>query len=142
MEALECGAASLAIVLAHFNRWVPLEKLRIECGVSRDGSKASNVLKAARRYGLVGKGLRTEPEILRTLKPPMIIHWNFNHFLVFDGFFGNKARINDPAAGPRMITHEELDQSFTGVVLTLEPGPKFEPGGDPPRLLPALAKRL
>lgn len=142
MEALECGAASLAIVLAHFGRWVPLEQLRLDCGVSRDGSKASNIIKAARRYGLVTKGFKTGPQQLRKIKPPSIIHWNFNHFLVLDGFKGDKVRINDPASGPLLISEEELDQSFTGVVLTFEKGPDFEALGEPPRLLPALARRL
>lgn len=142
MEALECGAASLAIILAHFDRWVPLEQLRVECGVSRDGSKASNVLKAARRHGLVAKGFKTEPSQLRKIAPPLVIHWNFNHFLVFDGFEGGKVRINDPASGPRRITEDELDQSFTGVALQFQPGETFEKGGDPPRLLPALLRRL
>ncbi|MEM9553558.1 MAG: NHLP family bacteriocin export ABC transporter peptidase/permease/ATPase subunit [Acidobacteriota bacterium] len=142
MEALECGAASLAIILAHHGRWVPLEKLRIDCGVSRDGSKAANVLKAARRYGMVAAGLKAKPATLRQIDPPMIIHWNFNHFVVFDGFVGKYARINDPAAGPRLISPEELDQSFTGVVLRFAKGPEFSAGGEPPRLLPALGKRM
>ncbi len=142
MEALECGAASLAIILAHYGRWVPLEKLRIECGVSRDGSKAANVLKAARNYGMVAKGFKTEPEKLRDQEPPIILHWNFNHFLVLDGFKGNKVKLNDPAAGPVTVTEEELDASFTGVVLKITPADGYQPGGDRPRLIPALARRL
>ena len=140
MEALECGAASLTMILAYYNKWIPLEQVRSDCGVSRDGSNAKNVLKAARSYGLTAKGYRYEPKDLKENgKFPCIIHWNFNHFVVLDGFKGNKAVLNDPAKGTYSVPMEVFDQSFTGICMMFEPSETFEPGGKPKSMI-AFAK--
>ena len=143
MEALECGAASLTMILAYYDKWIPLEQVRVDCGVSRDGSNAKNVLKAARSYGLIAKGYRYEPEDLKKNgKFPCIIHWNFNHFVVLNGFKGNKAVLNDPAKGTYSVPMETFDQSFTGICLMFEPSETFEPSGKPKSVLAFAKKRL
>jgi NHLM bacteriocin system ABC transporter peptidase/ATP-binding protein len=142
MEAVECGAAALGIVLAFYNKRVPLEELRITCGVSRDGSKASSVVKAARTYGLTAKGSRLEPDSLKRQKLPAILFWNFNHFLVLEGFGKDCVYLNDPAAGPRKVTLDEFEKAYTGVTLLFEPGPDFVAGGKEPSMLKVLAARL
>ena len=143
MEALECGAASLCMLMAYYEKWVPLEQVRKDCGVSRDGSKASNILKAARSYGFAAKGYRCEPEQLRANgRFPCIIHWEFNHFVVCDGFKGNKVYLNDPAKGNYSVSTERFDESFTGICLMIEPGEDFEPGGKPKSIMEFARKRL
>jgi NHLM bacteriocin system ABC transporter peptidase/ATP-binding protein len=142
MEWVECGAAALAIILAHYGLWVPLEQLRIACGVSRDGTRANNILKAARRFGFTAKGFRAEPAALRQLPMPCIIHWDFNHFVVLEWFDHRRAYINDPAVGRRTVELAEFDAAFTGVVLAMEPGPDFRRSGTKPAILRILAREL
>lgn len=120
MEALECGAAALAMVLGYHGKWIPLEQVREMCGVSRDGSSAKSLLVAARNYGLEAQGYRVEPEGLEGMQPA-ILHWNFNHFVVFRGFKHGHAYINDPAAGPLTIKMDDFRRSFTGVALEFKP---------------------
>jgi NHLM bacteriocin system ABC transporter peptidase/ATP-binding protein len=135
MDALECGAAALGMVLAWHGRWVPLPELREACGVSRDGSRALNIAKAARAHGLTAKGFRCEPAHLRDFPVPAILFVNLNHFVVLEGFAGDRVRLNDPAAGRRLLGSAEFDAMFSGVVLCLEPGPEFRRQGRPPRTL-------
>ncbi|MFD7280546.1 NHLP family bacteriocin export ABC transporter peptidase/permease/ATPase subunit [Streptomyces sp. NPDC059862] len=146
MEAVECGAASLAMVLGHYGKHVPLEELRIACGVSRDGSRASNLLKAARSYGLTAKGMQMDLAALAEVKAPAVLFWEFNHYVVFDGMgrrFGRRGVfINDPGKGRRFVPMEEFDGSFTGVVLTMEPGDDFARGGRKPGVWGAMPARL
>ena len=145
MEAVECGAASLAIILAYYNRIVPLAELRIECGVSRDGSKASNLILAARGYGMQADGFKAEHlEQLQKVSPPYIVFWEFNHFLVVEGLSKSKnwVFINDPATGRRKISWEEFNEGFTGVVLVMKPGQDFKKGGRNKSVILALIDRL
>ena len=132
MEALECGAASLTMILAYYDKWIPLEQVREDCGVSRDGSNARNILRAARSYGLNAKAYRYSPERLKEVgKFPMIVHWEFNHFIVLNGFKGNKVYINDPARGNIVMTFEQFDEGYTGVCLMFDPSEDFQPSGKP-----------
>lgn len=143
MEALECGAACLAMVLAYYGRWEPLEKIRVECGVSRDGSKASNILKAARSYGLKAKGMTFSTNALRRKASyPCILFWDFNHFVVLAGFKGKNAIINDPARGEVKVPLKEFEESFTGVALLFEKTDAFEQGGSKPDTVKYAKNRL
>lgn len=142
MEALECGAAALAMVLAYHGRWVPLEELRVLCGVSRDGSKAINLLKAARTLGFKAQGKRQEPADLAKLPAPAILFVGMNHFVVFEGVVKGGFQINDPASGRRILSAADFDGVFTGLVLVFEPTEAFQPGGSPPRVLPRLKEML
>ncbi len=143
MEALECGAACLAMVMAYYRKWVPLEQAREICGVSRDGSKAKNILLAARSYGFEANGFRAEIKAIKEkVTYPCIIHWNFNHFVVLNGFRGNTAVINDPARGVVRVPMQEFDESFTGIVIQIKPGEQFVPSGKPKSTLAFARKRL
>lgn len=142
MEATECGAASLGIILGYYGRFIPLEELRVSCGVSRDGSNALNIVKAAKAYGLEAKGYRRELNELLELPLPFIAHWGFNHFIVIEGFSKKHVYINDPASGPRKISYADLDASFTGVVIALEKGPNFKVSQRPPLFSSPLLQRV
>ena len=143
LEALECGAAALAMIMAYYGKWVPLEQVRLDCGVSRDGSKAKNIYLAAEHYGFSVKAFRVSPETLKEKGTfPCIIHWNMNHFVVLNGFRGKHVYINDPARGTVKITWDEFDRSFTGVVLTPVPSEDFKPSGKRKSTVSFAAKRL
>ncbi len=142
MEAVECGAASLTMILGYYGKIVPLADLREACGISRDGAKATNLLTAARQLGLQAKGFKTDLSGLQQQACPYIVHWNFNHFLVVEGFYKQRVFLNDPAIGPRTVSLTEFNESFTGVVLTFTPSETFQKGGQKPSLTKALWSRL
>ena len=143
LETLECGAACLCMIMAYYNKWVPLEKVREDCGISRDGSNGRNILKAARAYGFDAKGWRFEPETLKAMgKFPCIIHWNFNHFVVLNGFRGGRAYLNDPEKGIYSVSMKTFDECFTGICMQFEPTEAFVPSGKPKSMFSFAAKRL
>ena len=142
METTECAAACLGMILGHHGRWVPLEALRVRCGVSRDGANAASMLRAARGYGLVARGFRSQRGDLRDLPFPMILFWEYNHFVVLEGIRGRKFYINDPSEGPRTLSREEFDESYTGICFAFWPGPDFRRGGEPPKLASSLLARF
>jgi ABC-type bacteriocin/lantibiotic exporter with double-glycine peptidase domain len=146
MEAVECGAAALGIILGFFGRISPLETLRAECGVNRDGSKASNMVKAARKFGLEAAGRRFDAKTalseVRKRGIPVVIHWNFNHFLVLEGHKGGKVFLNDPAVGHRTVDREEFGRAFTGIALIMTPGPEFKRGGKKFSMTKTVAAKL
>lgn len=143
MEALECGAACLTMVMAYYDKWITLEQVREDCDVSRDGAKAGNIARAARAYGFNAVGYRYEPDQLKAnAKFPCVIHWNFDHFVVLCGFKKGKVYINDPARGNVIITEQEFDEAFTGVCVEITPGENFKPSGSPKSMLVFAKKRL
>jgi len=142
MEMVECGAACLGIILGFYGKIVRLTELRRNCGVSRDGSKASNVLAAARSYGMLAKGFKKDLADLHQLKYPFIVFWNFKHFLVVEGYKRGRVYLNDPATGPRTVSFKEFDEGYTGVALAMQPGPEFTKGGRKPSVLGGIWQRL
>jgi len=143
LEALECGAASLTMVLAYYGKWIPLEQVRKDCGVSRDGSNAKNLLLAARNYGLIAHGYRFEPESLKEKGSfPCIVHWEFNHFIVVNGFKNGKVYVNDPARGNYVMSEEKFDEGFTGITLMFKPGEDFVQTGKPKSVLGFAKRRM
>ncbi|MBM3197479.1 MAG: ATP-binding cassette domain-containing protein [Chlamydiae bacterium] len=142
MQNVECGAAALAIILGYYKLFVPLAELRITCGVTRDGTSIKDIANAAETFGLKTEGRTYEMEDLDKIPLPSIVYWNFNHYLVFEGMDKNFIYLNDPAGGPKRVTHEVFDEGFTGYVLTFEPTPKFQPKGEPDSFQNLLVRRL
>ena len=129
MEVTECGAASLGMVMAYYGLFRPIEELRIRLGVARDGATAKSIVQAARSYGMKTHALKREPEQLKDMQFPLIIHWRFYHFLVVEGYYPGGWYLNDPAMGPRTCDDHEFDESFTGVAMEITPGPDFQRAG-------------
>ncbi len=138
MHASECGAACLGSVLAFFGRWVPLTELRERCEVSRDGSSAASIARAARHYGLECNGLSLRVDQLRMLPLPLVLFWQFSHFVVLEGFDGRNFYLNDPATGRRRLSAEEFSKGFSGIALRFKRGADFSPGGERPSLFAQL----
>ena len=142
IEASECGAASLSIILQYYHYYVEMEKIRYQCGISRDGCSAADLVRAAGEFGLKGRGYSKSLEELRQVPVPCILHWNFNHFVVLEGIQGDHAFLNDPACGHRKVTMEEMDRSFTGIVLTFEKTEAFRQTGRPGSVSSSVKKCL
>ena len=143
MEATECGAASLSMIFAHYKLWLPLEKLRQECGVNRDGSKASCVIRAARNRGCTANGYRWNADRVKEVGEfPLIIHWEFNHFVVLEGIKGDTVYLNDPAMGRRTVKWDEFRTSYTGIALRVVPNENFKPEGRRYNIFKAVAEKL
>ena len=142
MEATECGAACLGMILGRLGLWIPLEELRVRCGVSRDGVSAGKIVRAAKNLGVEVRGKRVHPGRLVELRPPMMIHWEFKHFVILEGFRRDRVYINDPRGGRRVISWDDLEASFSGTCLLFEPGPDFRKGGRPAGALSGLFSRL
>ncbi|APW62511.1 NHLP family bacteriocin export ABC transporter peptidase/permease/ATPase subunit [Paludisphaera borealis] len=142
MEATECGAAALGIILEYHGRYVPLDVLREDCGVSRDGSNAYYIREAARRYGLETSAFRKPAAGLATKKPPLMVFWQWNHFLVVEGFARGKVYLNDPACGRRVVSFAEFEKQYSGIAFSFEPGKTFKRKGNRPGVLKGLSRRL
>ncbi len=142
IEGTECGAVSLAIVLAYYKRYVPIEELRVNCGVGRDGANLYRLAKAAEHYKMKVDSKKVDLENMHKVKTPAIIFWGFNHFVVFEGVVNNRYFINDPAGGPRHVSKKEFSQKYTGVVMEMVPSDEFEPGGKKPSTIRWLIGRL
>jgi NHLM bacteriocin system ABC transporter peptidase/ATP-binding protein len=142
MEAAECGAASLAMILAYYGLWVPLEELREECGVSRDGTRVANLIAAARQHGMIASTRAVALGDFAQVRLPAIVYWNRNHYLVVSRMHRDHVVVNDPARGRLRIPRADFARSYSGVVIEMSPGPDFCKGGHPPAVLKPLLTYL